>query len=70
MALFRTCYFCGAVLDVDEKCDCLSENQTDTTTHTVQDRHIRPTIRYRPRKEVRKNEQSKIELSCGSVLEP
>ena len=54
MALFRTCYFCGAVLDVDEKCDCLSENQTDTTSHIVQDRHIRPTIRYRPRKEERK----------------
>ena len=69
MAYFRTCEYCGCSLDPGERCDCMNEPQSETL-HVIQDRHIRPTIRYRPRKEVRKNEQSKIELSCGSVLEP
>ena len=54
MAYYRTCPLCSANLDPGEKCDCLSESQTDTTSHIVQDRHIKPTIRYRPRKEERK----------------
>ena len=64
MAYFRICEYCGCSLDPGERCDCMNEPQSETL-HVIQDARHTPPIRYRPRKEVRKNEQQIIKFSGG-----
>ena len=79
MAQYRTCKFCGCSLDPEERCDCMDDlipverqNNLSRVLAIFLYKNKETIMRRRasPRKEVRKNEQSKIELSCGSVLEP